>query len=57
MECPRCKGMMVAEDLQDYESTYLSCTAWRCLMCGEIVDQTILRHRTPQATSTDKSLR
>ena len=45
MSCPRCAGLMVIEVLEDYESTYLQCDAFKCLSCGEIIDATILRHR------------
>jgi|RhiMetdeSRZDD1v2_1073273.scaffolds.fasta_scaffold50941_5 uncharacterized Zn finger protein len=45
MSCPRCAGLMVNEVLEDHESTYLQCAAFKCLSCGEIIDATILRHR------------
>ncbi|MBS0149656.1 MAG: hypothetical protein JSR31_01870 [Nitrospira sp.] len=47
MICSRCQGMMVSEDLRDgmsgrgYDCSY----AWRCVMCGEIVDSVIRDNR------------
>ena len=42
MRCHRCGGVMV------YEKFYGSCEeffGWRCVLCGEIVDQVILENR------------
>ncbi len=42
MRCHRCKGMMV------YEKFYGDCEffyGWRCVVCGEIIDQVILENR------------
>ena len=42
MRCHRCGGMMV------YEKFYGDCEhffGWRCIVCGEIVDQVILENR------------
>jgi hypothetical protein len=50
--CPRCSGLMVAEwcqDLSDY-------TVQRCVQCGEIVDQVILRNRGAQQRNGDRFL-
>jgi hypothetical protein len=47
MECHRCLGFMVEEafeDMQD-DTGVLSFQGWRCLICGEILDQTILKNR------------
>jgi len=47
MTCPRCQGLMVSIPLEDRE-----CSApgelilgWRCLLCGELVDETIVANR------------
>ena len=42
MKCHRCSGVMV------YEKFYGNCDCfwgWRCIFCGEIVDQIILENR------------
>ncbi len=42
MRCHRCSGMMV------YEKFYGDCEyffGWRCVVCGEIVNQIILENR------------
>ena len=47
MECQRCMGFMVGElfeDLQD-DTGALWFAGWRCVSCGEILDQTILTNR------------
>ncbi|MEW6248762.1 MAG: hypothetical protein AB1555_18920 [Nitrospirota bacterium] len=47
MNCPRCQGLMVRDDfldLQDETGQY-GFVAWRCLICGEVLDPVILKHR------------
>jgi len=42
MRCHRCSGIMI------YEKFYGDCEhffGWRCIVCGEIVDQVILENR------------
>ena len=42
MRCHRCNGIMI------YEKFYGDCEhffGWRCVVCGEIVDQVILENR------------
>ena len=46
-QCTRCGGLMVADryiDLLD-DTGQLEFTANRCIQCGEVVDQIILRNR------------
>jgi hypothetical protein len=49
MGCRRCQGLMVRERLMDLrsDSGCFVCPAWRCVVCGDIVDPVILvnRHR------------
>ncbi|WP_447980437.1 hypothetical protein [Candidatus Nitrospira bockiana] len=45
MDCPRCKGVMIRQDLHDHNGTYLTVPGWRCLSCGEVLDPTILSNR------------
>jgi RNase P subunit RPR2 len=46
--CMRCNGHMEHEMCIDLESDSGCCTFWvlRCLQCGDIVDETILRNRS-----------
>jgi len=48
MPCPRCQSLLVPEIFIDYESDCgsMSFFAYRCVACGDILDPTILRHRT-----------
>jgi hypothetical protein len=39
-ECPRCRGLMVAEWSPELETM-----AWRCVQCGELIDAVILSNR------------
>lgn len=41
-KCPRCNGAMVNERFQDMLTVFY---AWRCLNCGEIVDEVVNRNR------------
>jgi hypothetical protein len=45
--CTRCSGYLESEMCIDLESDTGCCTFWvlRCLQCGNIVDETILRNR------------
>ncbi len=47
MTCPRCQGLMVSITLDDPESSPLGepILGWRCLLCGEVVDETIVANR------------
>jgi hypothetical protein len=46
-ECQRCHGRMCSEYLFDWTSSggYDGVHAFRCIACGEIVDQVILENR------------
>lgn len=51
-QCNRCGGLMVSDryiDLLD-DTGQLEFTANRCIQCGEVVDQTILRNRLANKT-------
>ncbi len=45
MKCERCGGVMFYEKFHTADEEFFG---WRCLCCGEIVDQIILRNRTGQ---------
>ncbi len=41
MDCPRCDGLMVREQVSDF---FDEVNAWRCVNCGAMVDRLILRN-------------
>ncbi len=47
MECLRCGGLMVRERFNDFldDMNRLEFKGYRCLVCGEILDSKILKHR------------
>ena len=47
MTCERCDGLMVSERIYDFQgmSSDLCVDGYRCLLCGNIVDATILENR------------
>ncbi len=48
MNCPRCHGLMAVDwfhDIQD-DTGQNYFKAWRCMVCGEVLDPVILRNRT-----------
>jgi len=47
MQCPRCDGYMVSERFQDLHNNTgeLHFFGSRCVICGEILDPTILINR------------
>ena len=48
MRCVRCDGLMVSEKIEDLGSLKLNDyedAGWRCINCGEIVDQVIAANR------------
>lgn len=49
MDCPRCQGRMVREQFEDILDTCLRFIGWRCLICGEILDEVVVMNR--QATA------
>jgi len=49
MRCPRCNGQMSFEKFYALQGVY---SGWRCIFCGEIVDQTILENRSKSPIQT-----
>jgi late competence protein required for DNA uptake (superfamily II DNA/RNA helicase) len=45
MKCHRCNGSMVYEKFCSEEGEFFG---WRCLVCGEVIDQLILENRYGQ---------
>ena len=44
MKCNKCGGLMIYERFLSHEFEDFS--GWRCVACGEIVDEVILKNRT-----------
>lgn len=44
-KCQKCSGMMILEELQEPDLETYETTQLRCLNCGAIIDQTILRNK------------
>lgn len=42
MKCNRCKGMMIYEKFYGRQEDFWG---WRCVFCGEIIDQIIIENR------------
>ncbi len=45
MKCHRCKGPMICEKFYDGNEEFFG---WRCIVCGEIIDDVILKNRYQQ---------
>jgi len=47
MTCEKCDGLMVPEQMCDLQGTSsdLYADAYRCVLCGNVVDKTILENR------------
>ncbi len=52
MSCPRCNGLMIYERYQDMLEVFY---AWRCVICGEVVDDTVLKNREDNKESNKKA--
>jgi uncharacterized Fe-S cluster-containing MiaB family protein len=52
MNCQRCNGLMVVDHFIDMadDSGHLWMRGWRCVICGEVVDPKIYRHRLIQSS-------
>ena len=53
MQCPRCRNLAVQEVFVDYESGpgAMSFVGYRCVICGNILDEAIQRHRAEYDSS------
>jgi len=58
MECTRCDGLMVTDNLIDMRESSIPMwmKGWRCVSCGNIVDPLILRHRMIQQAGASRLL-
>ena len=50
MQCTRCDGLMVTDNLIDIQESSIPMwmKGWRCVSCGNIVDLLIQKHRMIQ---------
>jgi len=50
MQCVRCDGLMVADNLIDMQESGMPMwmKGWRCVSCGNIIDSLIQKHRMIQ---------
>ncbi len=58
MKCPRCAGFMIRDDFLDLLDEAGQCrfVAWRCLICGEVLDPLIAKHRmSPPEPMVDRA--
>ena len=42
MKCHRCSGLMIYQDFYSADDHF---EGWRCIGCGEIVDEVVLKNR------------
>ena len=49
IRCLRCEGAMVHEKFYGLHEHFWG---WRCVCCGEIVDQVVLENRIPRIAGT-----
>ncbi len=57
MNCSRCSGLMIRDDFLDLkgEAGQGWVVAWRCLICGDVLDRVILANRkTPAEPMVDR---
>jgi hypothetical protein len=59
MNCSRCRGLMVEDDLLDIRESYapMWIRGLRCVSCGNIVDPVIHRNRMPRRTGESTTLK
>jgi hypothetical protein len=55
MTCERCDGLMVSERIHDFHgmSSDLCTNGYRCLICGNLVDEMILENRRRSVADLD----
>jgi hypothetical protein len=59
MNCSRCHGLMVSDNLIDIQESFLP--MWmrglRCIACGNVVDPLIVRNRMHQQSNVARELK
>ena len=48
MNCPRCEGLLMSDQVYNADEGLYVLSIWRCLNCGESFDSMILKNRTTQ---------
>jgi len=48
MNCPRCEGLLMSDQVYNREEALYVLAVWRCLNCGETFDSMILQNRIQQ---------
>ncbi len=48
MNCPRCEGLLMSDQVFHSAEALYMLSIWRCLNCGEVFDSTTLQNRTNQ---------
>ena len=58
MDCTRCDGLMMVDNLIDMQESSIPMwmKGWRCVSCGNIVDPLIQRHRIIQQAGASRLL-
>ncbi len=54
MKCHRCSNVMAYERFYGVDEQY---SVWRCVLCGEIVDQIILENRQAKRMRQNRTKR
>jgi hypothetical protein len=54
MKCYRCKSDMIYEKFYGFQEHYWG---WKCIFCGEIIDQVILENRLSPRTGLSTNRR
>lgn len=48
MNCPRCEGLLMSDQVYNSNEALYVLSIWRCLNCGETFDSMILHNRIQQ---------
>jgi hypothetical protein len=48
MNCPRCEGLLMSDQVYNQDEVMHVLAIWRCLNCGENFDSMILHNRKQQ---------
>lgn len=62
MKCPKCGGLMTYETFTNQENLAWHYDGWRCLYCGDVVDEVILANQKKEVVvkpskNKDKAVR
>lgn len=48
MNCPRCEGLLMSDQVYNADEALYVLSVWRCLNCGDTFDSMILQNRATQ---------